>query len=72
MSPIKKKNKAKKTKNSNKLISDEMLFELDGNVYVVEKKNGKEISREILDGETVLKSLIYILELSLSSLSQRK
>jgi hypothetical protein len=45
--------------------SDEALLELDGNVFIVEKKNGKEISRQVLDGNVVLKCLMYMLEQSI-------
>jgi hypothetical protein len=55
--------KKKKKKN---VIAEEACFELHGNVYIVEKINGKEVNRTELDGNLVLNCLVGILEKSLS------
>lgn len=43
-----------------------LFFELDGKVFITEKtKKGKVVSQEEIDGETVLKLLVSVLEQSL-------
>jgi len=44
-----------------KKVQDEMLLELEGVVNIVEKKNGKVVSREPLEGEVVLKCLLHFI-----------
>jgi len=41
---------------------EELCLELEGKVFIVEKKNGKVTKRTPLDGMLVLKSLVHILE----------
>lgn len=45
---------------------DGMFIELDGEVNILTRKNGKE-KREVLDGETVLRSVVYVLESALEN-----
>ena len=42
--------------------ADECLLELVGGIYVVEKNNGKEVSRGEIDPTTILKCLMFHLE----------
>ncbi len=58
MKKTKKKVTKKKTKPE---LADEILFELDGQVFIVGMKNGKEIERTPLDGNVVLQCLVSTL-----------
>lgn len=40
----------------------EMLLELDGDVFIVERFTDGTVRKEPLDGELVLKSVIHVLE----------
>lgn len=51
-----KKAKASKTK----ALKNGMFLELDGDVYLLERKNGKEV-RERLDSESVLNALLVVI-----------
>lgn len=44
-----------------RIPKDRLCLELDGKIDVVEYKNNKEISRETIDGKTVLKVLLQVL-----------
>lgn len=48
---------------------DGTFLELDGEVNILTRKKGKE-KRELLDGETVLKSVLYIIERALDEFSR--
>lgn len=67
--PTKKKTTAKKTKPIE--LADEILFELDGQVYIVGKKNGKEIERTPLDGNVVLQCLLNTLSDGIQRLEKK-
>lgn len=54
---MKKKAKAKK---------NGMFLELEGKLYIVERKNGKE-TREELDSETMLQALLTIITKAIES-----
>lgn len=43
----------------------EMFIELEGNIYVVEKEDGKVTSRAVLDGNVVLNVLMQCLTIGL-------
>ncbi len=58
----KKSLKKKQSSLGKSKLADECLLEIDGNVYITEKKNGKIISREPIDGTVVLKCLLFHLE----------
>lgn len=58
------------TKTKKSTPNEEAFLELEGNVYIVEKKNGKITSKEVLDGTTVLKCLLYVLEQSITSMEK--
>ena len=53
--------KKSKKKASVKPLKSELFFELDGHVYIVEKKDGKVVSRDELDGKLVLQSIVSVL-----------
>jgi hypothetical protein len=53
--------KSKKTKKKANKVKDEVRLELDGQVNIVEVKNGKKTSTPI-DGRLVLKLLMRFLE----------
>lgn len=67
----KKQNSRGKTQASGKNKADECLLELSGNVYVVEKKNGKEVSRGEIDGTVVLQCLMSHLKEGLGLLEKK-
>jgi len=46
---------------------DGMFLELDGEVNIITRTKGKE-KREVIDGETVLKSILYIMESAIDNL----
>jgi len=55
--------------------AEELLLELTGDVFIVEKKHGKEVSKEKLDGVIVLRVLEIFLKQALEnaiSLSERE
>jgi len=60
----------KKTIKSKQSKCDELLFELDGNVSIIEKYKGKEIKRSVIDPLIVLKSLNIVLEQGLKSMEK--
>lgn len=68
MQKTKKKNarSSGKTKKLTATGKEEAFFELEGNVYLVEKRNGKETSRAEIDGTVVLQCLVGILEKAMS------
>lgn len=49
----------------------EMLLELDGKVFIVDKKHGKEVSREEIDGKVVLQCLLSTLKESIDAYSEK-
>lgn len=51
---------------------DELLFELDGHVYIVEKADGKVTQRTELDGKLVLECIMTVLKQSLDYLESNK
>lgn len=55
-----------KIEKKTKKIKTELLLELDGKVFIIEKKNGKEILREEIDGKTVLRCLLSMIEQAVS------
>jgi hypothetical protein len=66
MRKTKKKNAPNSGKTKTASGKEEAFFELDGNVYLVEKRNGKETSRSEIDGAVVLQCLVGILEKAMS------
>lgn len=58
---MKKKKKIATKKKSKPELADEILFELEGQVFIIGMKNGKEIERTPLDGNVVLQCLISTL-----------
>lgn len=55
------KKKTNKNKTTETKPEDELWFELDGKVFMTEKKNGKVTERSELDGNLVLKCLLTCL-----------
>lgn len=51
---------------------NEMLLELDGQVFIVDKKNGKVVSREPLDGKLVLQCVIQCLKDGIKLMEDKK
>lgn len=71
MASIVKKTIVKKSK-TNKAITSHMDLMLDGTVYIVEyNKRGKIISKVALDGEAVLKALLYVLGQSIKNKTKK-
>jgi hypothetical protein len=48
------------------------FLELDGAVYLIERKNGKEIFREQLDSQAVLDAFLSTLHAGLDSFVKKK
>jgi len=48
----------------------ELLFELDGKVFIVEKENGQEVLREEMDGKVVLQCIMKCLKDGLDKLDK--
>ena len=59
-------------KSNKKSKKSELLFSLEGKVFLIEKVDGKEVSKEEIDGETVLHSLDYTLRKSLELLKDKE
>lgn len=57
-----KKSSKPKKKASKKKLKDGAYFELKGKVLFVERKNGKIVSKEEIDGKLVLTLLVHALE----------
>lgn len=55
--------KTRKTKKK----KEEMLLELEGHVNIVEKRNGRVVSRERLDDDVILKVLLHFVERALEN-----
>ena len=55
-----------------KTEKDGVFFVLEGTVALVERKGGKEISKEEIDGEVVLKILIQCVSAELDRLEEQK
>jgi hypothetical protein len=63
MKAKKKKTLPKKAPKSKTKPKGILVLALEGDVFVIEKDNkGKEISKAKIDGETVLKCLVFHLE----------
>lgn len=56
------------TKQKNKPLDTELYLSLDSPVYIVEKKNGKQISKDPIDSNLVLKLILSAIESSVYSL----
>lgn len=48
----------------------EMLFELEGNVYIVQKENGIVVGKEVLDGKIVLECVLLCLKRGMDQLEE--
>lgn len=68
----KKKKTAPKKKEKPVELADEILFELDGQVFIVGFKNGKEIERTPLDGNVVLQCLVSTLSNGMDLMEKKK
>jgi len=47
-----------------------MLFELEGNVYIVQKENGIVVGKEVLDGKIVLECVLLCLKRGMDQLEE--
>jgi len=65
------KTKSKKSKALSKKTKAQISLVLDGTVSVVERKNGKVISKEPIEGELVLKTLIQAVQIGLDILEEK-
>lgn len=50
----------------------EMMFELQGKAYIVETEDGKEVTREELDGKIVLECVLHCLKYGINQLEEGK
>lgn len=72
MSTKKKTKKVKKVSNKVKksVLKRELLLELEGNIFLVEKEKGKVISREPLDGKICLEALLQVITEAVNKLER--
>lgn len=49
----------------------ELYLSMESPVYIIEKKNGKEISKEPIDSSTVLKLLLHSITEGINKLDQK-
>lgn len=47
-------------------------LELTGQVALVERKNERTVSREVIDGEAILKAVLFVMERGLELYKQRE
>jgi hypothetical protein len=65
------KTKSKKSKALSKKTKAQISLVLDGTISVVERKNGKIISKVPIDGELCLRTLIQAVQIGLDILEEK-